>query len=202
MKYKFPFFLIKESCDIDLSSIRIEFRKIEEAEKVIERLNKENILGNFMLDINTKEFINLKYLIINELNRIQEDNIYDIKISLLKIVDYPKFINDIYYKTIDANFTNIYTEHEYMELINHISIPFIISIERKNLEILKSNLINKFQEEMILLNIKNKTKKIFQLIEKYFNQDKIDENYISEVQKFCSEKKDDNYDDIIQLKIR
>ena len=88
-----------------------------------------------------------------------------------------------------------------MELINHISIPFIISIERKNLEILKSNLINKFQEEMILLNIKNKTKKIFQLIEKYFNQDEIDENYISKVQKFCSEKKDDNYNDIIQLKI-
>ena len=193
--------IINESCDIELSSIRIEFRKIEEAEKVIERLNKENILGNFMLDINTKEFINLKYLIINEFNRIQEDNRYDSKIPLLKIVDYPKFINDIYYKTIDAKFTNIYTEHEYMELINHISIPFIISIERKNLEILKSNLINKFQEEMILLNIKNKTKKIFQLIEKYFNQDEINENYISEVQKFCSEKKDDNYNDIIQLKI-
>ena len=184
-----------------LSSFRKEFRKIEKAKKVIEKLNKENILGNFVFDINTKEFKNLKCLIINEFNKIQEDKRYDSKIPLLKNIDYPKFINDIYYKTIEANFSNIYTEHEYMELINHISIPFIISIENKNIEILKSNLINKFQEEMILLNIKNKAKKIFQLIEKYFNQDEIDENYILEVKKFCSEKKDDNYDDIIQLKI-
>ena len=88
-----------------------------------------------------------------------------------------------------------------MELINHISIPFIINIETKNIEILKSNLINKFQETMILLNIKNKTKKIFQIIEEYLNQDEIDEDYISEVKKFCLEKKDDNYNDIVQLKI-
>ena len=175
--------------------------KIEDSKEIVVNLSKENIIETFDLNINTKEYNNLKYYITNELKKIKADKKYDSIIQLLKSVDYPKFVNKIYNKTIEAKFSDIYTEHEYMELINHISIPFIINIEKKNIEILKSNLINKFQETMILLNIKNKTKKIFQIIQEYLNQDEIDEDYISEVKKFCLEKKDDNYNDIVQLKI-
>ena len=193
--------IINEKCEIDLSSLRKELGKIEDSKEIVEKLSKENIVETFDLNINTNEYKNLKYYITNELKKIQADKKYDSIIQLLKSVDYPKFVNKVYNTTIEAKFSDIYTEHEYMELINHISIPFIINIETKNIEILKSNLINKFQETMILLNIKNKTKKIFQIIQEYLNQDEIDEDYISEVKKFCLEKKDDNYNDIVQLKI-
>ena len=55
-----------------------------------------------------------------------------------------------------------------MEIIYSIAIPFIIEIEENNYEILKNNLINQFQEVMIMLNIKVKTEKILNICQDYF----------------------------------
>ena len=55
-----------------------------------------------------------------------------------------------------------------MEIIYSIAIPFIIELEENNYEILKNNLINQFQEVMIMLNIKVKTEKILNLCQDYF----------------------------------
>ena len=54
---------------------------------------------------------------------------------------------------------------------------------------------------MIMVNVKNKTAKILELIQDYFNINEINEDYIKEVKKFCSDKKDDDYKEIINLKI-
>ena len=117
------------------------------------------------------------------------------------IFSYYKFIKSIFNKAIEGKFSTIYTEHEYMEIIYHISIPFIVENEKENLKLLKENIINKFEETMILVNVKNKTVKILDLIQDYFNDDEINENYIEIVKKLCTDKKDEDYNEISNLKI-
>ena len=95
----------------------------------------------------------------------------------------------------------IYTENEYLEIIYSIAIPFIIEIEKNNFEALRINLINQFQEMMIALNIKNKTKKILNICKDYFKEEKITEDYIENVKQFCRGKKDRDYQEILKLDI-
>ena len=195
--------IIKEKCEIDLVSFKYDFQKLKDYEKIIESLGKENILKNIYLDINTKEYNNLKYLISKKFEKLNEKNDYGV-IKSLKIIDYPMLIREIYDKTIESNFPKIYTEHEYFEIINLIAIPFIIDNETNNLKILKSNLINEFQESMAMVNIKSKAQKIFERINDYFKKDEITEDYIESAKKFClaqTDKNDEEYNKIINLKI-
>ena len=184
-----------------LSSLENELGKLEESNKILERLEKENILQSFELEINTKEFKNLQFIIANKFNEMKKNKNNCGPIKLLNNIDYSILTYEIYNSANVAQFSEVYTEHEYMEIINYIAIPFIIDIEKNNNKILKENLIKKFQERMILMNIKKKTKKIFKIIKKNFEKDDEQEDYISEVKKSISEKKDEDYKDIIELDI-
>ena len=151
--------VIKEDCEIDFDSLNADMIKLGEHREIINRLINENILGYFNLDIDTKEFENLKYLISSEFNEIKKSSIKTNIIEKFCPINYSTLIGRIYDKTIDEHFPSIYTENEYLEIIYSIAIPFIIEIEKKNYEALTKNLINQFQEMKIALNIKNKTKK-------------------------------------------
>ena len=192
---------INEDCEIDWPSFESDMIKLEEYKGIIERLKKEKIIEKFNLDINTKEYENLKYLISSEFDKIKKPNIKTNIIKKLIQINYSTFIDKIYDKTIEGKFPLIYTEQEYMEIIYSIAIPFIIEIEENNYEALKSNLINQFQEMMIMLNIKNKTEKILNICQDYFKEAEITEDYIKNVKQFCLDKKDKDYKDIIELDI-
>ena len=88
-----------------------------------------------------------------------------------------------------------------MEIIYSIAIPFIIEIEENNYEALKNNLLNQFQEMMIMLNIKNKTEKILNICQNFFKEGEITEDYIENVKQFCLDKKDKDYKEIFELDI-
>ena len=193
--------IIQEQCEIEFTSYKNDMRKLNEHKEIIENLSKEKIVETFFIDIDTKEYENLEYLISSEFAKIREESKNCSVIKSLKNIDYCQFIKLIFNKTIESEFSTIYTEHEYMEIIHHISIPFIIQNETDNLEILKSNANNKFVETMVMMNVKNKTAKILELIQDYFNINEISEDYIKEVKKFCSDKDDDDYGEIIDLKI-
>ena len=192
---------INEDCEIDWPSFESDMIKLEEYKGIIKRLKKEKIIEKFNLDINTKEYENLKYLISSEFDKIKKPNIKTNIIKKLIQINYSTFIDKIYDKTIEGKFPLIYTEQEYMEIIYSIAIPFIIEIEENNYEALKSNLINQFQEMMIMLNIKNKTEKILNICQDYFKEAEITEDYIKNVKQFCLDKKDKDYKDIIELDI-
>ena len=127
-------------------------------------MEKENILQSFELEINTKEFKNLQFIIANKFNEMKKNKNNCGPNKILNNIDYSLLTYEIYNSANVAKFSEVYTEHEYMEIINYIAIPFIIDIEKNNNKILKENLIKKFQERMILMNFKKKTKKIFKII--------------------------------------
>ena len=54
---------------------------------------------------------------------------------------------------------------------------------------------------MIALNVKNKTKKILNICQDYFKEEKINEDYIKNVKQFCRGKKDRDYQEILKLVI-
>ena len=54
---------------------------------------------------------------------------------------------------------------------------------------------------MIALNVKNKTKKILNICQDYFKEEKINEDYIKNVKQFCRDKKDKDYQEILKLDI-
>ena len=193
--------IIREECEIDLPSFKYNLGKLNECEEILNQLKDEKILENFSLDISTKEYDNLKYLIACEFDKEHLDEINCSKIKDLKNIDYSKLIKKVYKKTVVSKFPPIYTEHEYIELINHMVIPFIIDIESNNYKTLKNNLIKQFKETTIMLNIKKKVGKIFNKCQDFFYEEEINEDYINNVKNFCSDKKDGDYKDISKLDI-
>ena len=120
-----------------LSSLENELGKLEESNKILERLEKENILQSFELEINTKEFKNLQFIIANKFNEMKKNKNNCGPIKLLNNIDYSILTYEIYNSANVAQFSEVYTEHEYMEIINYIAIPFVIDIEKNNNKILK-----------------------------------------------------------------
>ena len=192
--------IIKEDCEINWPSIESDMMKLKEYKEIINKFKKEKIIEQFDLNIDTKEYDNLKYLISNEFNKINKDIKGNIIKKLCKI-NYSTFIGNIYDKIIDGKFPTLYNEHEYLEIIYSIAIPFIIELEENNYEILKNNLINQFQEVMIMLNIKVKTEKILNICQDYFKEEESTEDYITKIKKICLDKKDNDYKGLQELDI-
>ena len=99
-----------------LSSLENELGKLEESNKILERLEKENILQ----EINTKEFKNLLFIIANKFNEMKKNKNNCGPIKLLNNIDYSILTYEIYNSANVAKFSEVYTEHEYMEIINYI----------------------------------------------------------------------------------
>ena len=104
--------VIKEDCEIDFDSLNAVI-KLGEHREIINILINENILGYFSLDIDTKEFENLKYLISSEFNEIKKSSIKTNINEKFCPINYSALIGNIYGKTIDGHFPPIYTENEY-----------------------------------------------------------------------------------------
>ena len=193
--------IIEEDCKVDLDNFRYNIKKLKEHKKIIDQFKDENIIENFSLDISTIEYENIKHLIKVEFDKAKKESMDCGIIDQLINIDYSNFSKKIFEIIVREKFSTIYTEHEYMEIINEIAIPFIIEIETKNYEILQNNYIKEFTETTIMENIKTKTEKIYKACEKYFKEEEINEDYIDKAKKFCSEKKNEDSNDIVNLEI-
>ena len=193
--------IINEEYVLDLSTYASDIQKIKISKDIIKQLESQNIVKNFCLDTDTNEYVNLKQLVINGFKKKIENGGNNKVIKSLQNINYSLLIGSIYNSTINNNFSQVYSEHEYMELIYSIAIPLIIEIENNNCKILEDNIRNKFIDSIITLNVKNKMEKIYQVVENYYNKNNINENYIDEVKEFCASKKCDGYKDLIKLEI-
>ena len=190
---------INSNYELDLSSFNEDMEKLEKAKIIIEKLKRQKIPVMLNIDINQKEYENLKHFVIGKLDELitKGDN-GDNKISR---INYTYLIDDIYEETYKNKFPPVYTEHEYMELIYDITIPYIIKLETKNYEILKQNMLNNFEEKIVTQHVKYKTKKIYKIVESYFYKNEKEMDYIKEVKKYCENQKDKDYKDLIKLEI-
>jgi hypothetical protein len=193
--------IIEEDCKVDLDNFIYNIKKLKEHKIIIDQFKDEKIIENFSLDISTIEYENIKHLIKVEFDKAKKENMDCGIIDQLIHIDYSNFSKKIFEIIVKEKFSTIYTENEYMEIINEIAIPFIIEIETKNYEILQNNYIKEFTETTIMENIKTKTEKIYKACEKYFKEEEINEDYIDKAKKFCSAKKNEDSNDIVNLEI-
>ena len=108
---------VKQLLISQISSLENELGKLEESNKILERLEKENILQSFELEINTKEFKNLQFIIANKFNEMKKNKNNCGPIKLLNNIDYSILTYEIYNSANVAQFSEVNTEHEYMEII-------------------------------------------------------------------------------------
>ena len=104
--------VIKEDCEIDFDSLNADMIKLGEHREIINRLINENILGYFNLDIDTKEFENMKYLISSEFNEIKKSSIKTNIIEKFCPINYSTLIGTYMTKQL----TNI--SHQYILRMN------------------------------------------------------------------------------------
>lgn len=194
--------VINENYELDLSVFIEDLEKLEDVEFNIKKLKRQRIPEEHRIDINKKIYENLKHYIINRIKKLFNKN--KRKEGQFKVIpiNYSTLINDIYQETYDNKFPPVYTEHEYLELIYHIAIPFIIEIEEKNCEILKKNIFTIFKETAVNKLVENKTKLIYEMVEKNYDGKENNDDYIKKVMKFIEEQKDEDNNELLKIDIK
>ena len=188
--------IINEDLQINLDELYDSINPMEKVKSTLDDLSKVIFSDKFDININNRYYENLKFIISNKFEEIINREKGNPLIKLKEDLSYTFFIERLYDSINIDELKFIYNENELMGLIYQISLPYIAKIENYNISHLLDKLKEKWKELEISLNIRKKMNKLVDLVDQFFSESYINDNYVDDLKKIYIQNKLDDYEDI------